>query len=139
MAKPTVNNTLESLKQMGSVSVGLAAGKLTAERAQGFHPIAGPAVGSVLMGALAVVAQNKHLKNIAIGAGAVNFLMAIKNATAGKTGLFSVVNSYTPSLSGMRGFSGMRGLGNYSSAAQLGIPESAAKPAFSAGQLMGAN
>jgi hypothetical protein len=55
------------------------------------------------MGILAVQMKNPYAKSIFAGIGAVHLITVVKNATAGKTGLLSVVNSYTPSVSGLKG------------------------------------
>lgn len=104
MKKVTVSSTLSSVKQIAAISAGLAAGKLTADQAVSrLHPIYGPLAGTIVMGILAVQMKNPYAKSIFAGIGAVHLITVVKNATAGKTGLLSVVNSYTPSVSGLKG------------------------------------
>lgn len=105
MKTVTVNSTLSSVKDIAAISAGLAAGKLTADQAVSrLHPIYGPLAGTIVMGILAVQMKNKYAKSIFAGIGAVHLITVVKNATAGRTGLLSVVNSYTPSINGFNGF-----------------------------------
>lgn len=110
--------------------VALALGGITAQQANNIKAIWGPVAGSLAMLILALKTDSEKLRWAFIIVGAAHAAKAIKTGTEGKTGFLSMVNTYTPNLSGfsgLKGFSGMRGLNATSTVEQLPMLQPAAQ------------
>ncbi|MGD1959132.1 MAG: hypothetical protein ACFB2Y_09760 [Fulvivirga sp.] len=111
--------TGNSLKKKGTdlfvILLALAAGSITADQVQRLHRLIGPIAGALITAILAIKSKNARLSLALSVVSATHVGKAIKEATAGRTGFLSTVNSFTPTAS----LNGAGRLGNFQA-----LPES---------------
>lgn len=121
--------------------VALALGGLTASQADNIKKTWGPLAASLVAIGFSLKASNQRLQWALIIVAAAHAGKAMKSYTEGKTGFWSLINTYTPSLAG-RGAIGrgaMGRLGNPEIVNALGEIHQAASPSMSAAAALGYN